>query len=244
MNTLFLWAHRGASGFAPENTLAAFRLAERLGAPALELDVHLTADGVPVVLHDDSLDRTTDGRGQVQRLSLAAVRAVDAGRWFAPAFAGERVPTLEEVLAWVGDRLRLNIEIKTGAAAEAILPLLRCYPAVRVLISSFQHDVLAGLRQLQPQIPLGFLTDSRLWRRALTRAADAGAESFHPNVDRVSPRLVAAAREAGLKVHPYTVDDAVTALRLQQWGCAGIFTNRLFPAAPVRAGEGVVYALG
>jgi glycerophosphoryl diester phosphodiesterase len=93
MNTLFLWAHRGASGFAPENTLAAFRLAERLGAPALELDVHLTADGVPVVLHDDSLDRTTDGRGQVQRLSLAAVRAVDAGRWFAPAFAGERVPS-------------------------------------------------------------------------------------------------------------------------------------------------------
>ena len=99
MNDFFIWAHRGASASAPENTLAAFRAAEAAGAAGIELDVHLSADGVPVVIHDETVDRTTDGHGPVAALTLCRLRQLDAGRWFAPAFAGEALPTLEEILA-------------------------------------------------------------------------------------------------------------------------------------------------
>jgi len=228
---LFLWAHRGASGYAPENTLAAFRLAEYLGARGIELDVHLSRDGVPVVMHDPTVERTTDGRGRVARLDLEQLRRLDAGRWYAAAFAGEPVPTLAEVFAWAGDRVRLNVEIKHAAAGEAVLTLWRQYPQVRVLISSFAHDLLDALGRQVPQLPRGYLTTGRGWRQALARAVAGGAESFHPAARHTSAALVAAARQAGLAVYPYTVDDPAEAARLQHWGVAGIFTNRLFPGA-------------
>lgn len=221
----FVWAHRGASSRAPENTLAAFRAALEAGADGIELDVHLSRDGVPVVLHDETLERTTSGRGAVAALPVAALQRLDAGAWFAPRFRGEPLPTLEQVLDWVGGRVRLNIEIKSAAAGAAVLELLRAYPRVRPLLSSFDHSLLERLRQCSPQLPLAFLTESRFWRRALRRAVDCRAESLHPRQDLVSRPLLAACRRAGLAVYPWTVDDTKRMEALRRAGVDGLFTN-------------------
>ena len=108
------FAHRGASGHAPANTMAAFLLAAEMGADGIELDVHLSADVELVVIHDHAVDSTTDGQGPVSALSLAELQQLDAGSWFAPRFAGERIPTLRQVLEAVGQRLLINVEIKVA----------------------------------------------------------------------------------------------------------------------------------
>lgn len=222
----FIWAHRGASALAPENTLAAFSLAWDEGADGIELDVHLSRDGIPVVIHDETLERTTDGRGAVSSLRASELRRLDAGRWFAPAFAGERIPLLSEVLDWAGEDLPLNIELKTLRAGEATLRLLKDYPRCRVLVSSFDQRLLAALRAAEPRLPLGFLCDSRLWRLVLRRALAAGAASFHPRADLVSPALARRVKDAGLALYPWTVDDPERAGRLLRRGASGLFTNR------------------
>lgn len=221
----FIWGHRGASAHAPENTLAAFRVAEAAGADGVELDVHLSRDGIPVVIHDETVERTTNGRGRVGELTLAQLQALDAGSWFAPRFAGERVPSLEEVFVWAGDRLRLNVEIKSSAAGKAVMQLLRKFPACRVLISSFDHRLLRQLRLSDPRLPLGFLVDSGFWRGAVARAAESGAESLHPRADRVSRPLLAACAERRLAVHCWTVNDAPRLQRLLLLGVDGVFSD-------------------
>ena len=223
--TFFVWAHRGASVMAPENTLAAFAAAEDAGADGIELDVHLSRDGVPVVIHDVTVDRTTSGRGAVARLNLTDLRRLDAGSWFSPRFAGELVPTLEEVLHWAEGRLRLNLEVKEHAAGRAILELLPRYPRARVLISSFDHKLLAALRQVDPALPLGFLVESIFWRGAVRRAVSAGAESLNPRYDLISRPLLTACRRHGLAVYPWTVDAPRQIAGLARLGVDGIFTN-------------------
>lgn len=205
--------------------MAAFRAAETDGADGLELDVHLSRDGVPVVIHDESLERTSNGQGPVRAFGLAELRRLDAGSWYASAFAGERLPTLAEVLGWAGERLRINVEIKDGAAGHAVLALLLDHPESRVLVSSFDHRLLAELRSFAPQLPLGFLCESRFWHRALARAIIAGAESFHPRADRTSRQLVQACHRHGLQVYPWTVDDPQQAENLVCLGVDGLFTN-------------------
>lgn len=232
MSDFFIWAHRGSSATAPENTMAAFRAASAVGADGIELDVHLSRDGVPVVIHDETVDRTTDGHGPVNVLSLRHLRQLDAGGWFDPAFAGEAVPTLEEVLAWAADRLRLNVEIKAVPAGLAVIELLRAYPLARVLVSSFDHTLLEQLRLKNPDLPLGFLVDSRFWRRAIQRAVDNRAESVHPRYDLLSRPLQAACQRHGLAVHCWTVDRPEVCASLRRRGVAGVFTND--PALIVR----------
>lgn len=210
---------------APENTLAAFRLAEEFGADGVELDVHLTRDGVPVVIHDETLERTTTGHGPIRRRSAAALRRYDAGSWFGPDWVGEAVPTLNEVFIWAGERIRLNVEIKSAPAGRAVLELVQQYKDVRVLVSSFDHRVLTELRSLAPELPLGFLLDRRNWRGALRRAVAAGAESLHPRADLVSRTLVAACSEAGLAVVPWTVNRPEEWRRLLRCGVTGVFTD-------------------
>jgi len=225
MKPIFIWAHRGASALAPENTLAAFQEAESAGADGLELDIHLSREGVPVVIHDETLDRTTSGRGNVDRHSLPVLRRLDAGAWFSPRFSGERVPTLRETLDWAGERLRMNVEIKTAGAGRAVLEVLRDHPRSRVLVSSFDHRLLVELEKAFPGLPLGFLSESRFWRRGMKRAAAAGAESFHPRRDRVSRQMIAACHRHGLQVHSWTVDDPRQARTLIRMGIDGLFTN-------------------
>lgn len=230
----FIWAHRGASSEAPENTLASFVAAEEAGADGIELDIHLTRDGVPVVLHDATVDRTTNGSGAVSRLSLSALRRLDAGSWFAPGFVGEPVPTLEEVLDWAGGRLRLNLEIKDFGAGTAILTMLAHFPQSRVLISSFDHRLLAALRRADADLPLGFLVDTVFWGRALRYAVAAKAESLNPRQDLVSRPLLSASRRLGLKVYPWTQDSLERVAELSSLGVDGVFTNDPRRMVPLR----------
>ncbi len=221
----FIWAHRGASGLAPENTMTAFALAEQCGADGIELDVHLSRDGVPVVIHDETLERTTDGYGAVTGVSLCELLELDAGSWFAPEFCGEPVPTLAGVLGWAEDRLRLNIEIKSPEAGRAVLDLLTEFPDARVLVSSFRHDLLLAMRQWSPELPIGFLIDSRFWRVALQRAIGCQAESFHPPAQHVNRILIKKCHREGLVVFPWTVDDSSQQNNLLRMGADGWFTN-------------------
>jgi glycerophosphoryl diester phosphodiesterase len=225
MNGFFVWAHRGASALAPENTLAAFCAAEVAGADGLELDVQLSHDGVPVVLHDATLDRTSDGRGSVAELSLEELKRLDAGSWFSAAFAGEKIPTLQDVLCWGGSRLRFNIEIKDSAAAQAVLGLSRSYPQALIVVSSFDHDLLHWLRSNAPQLPLAFLWEQPYWAAAVERAAACAAESFNPRYDFLSEELVVNCHRRGLAVYPWTVDTVAELERCWLLGVDGVFCN-------------------
>lgn len=220
-------AHRGASGQYPENTLLAFTKAMELGADAIELDVRLTADGVPVVLHDSTLDRTTNGTGAVAGLTLAEVRRVVAG-------AGERVPTLAEVLECF-PVTPLIVEIKEARAAQATLGVLRAQRAQdRVLLGAFD---LAALRPFAGTE--FFRAAARVevaWCWAWSRAGVAwgGAYRAFTVPERsgalrvVDGAFVAAARRRGRPVHVWTVDDGAEATRLRALGVSGIITN--YPA--------------
>lgn len=221
----FLWAHRGASCCAPENTLAAFHAAMTMGADGLELDIHLSSDGVPVVIHDETLERTSDGCGPVARVSLAELQRLDAGGWFAAEFAGEPIPTLAAVLANFGGRLRLNLELKEFRAGLAVLELLSHYADADIVISSFNLHLLYRLRRADDTLPLAVLCDTVNWRHALAVAREISACAFHPAVERVSRPLLAACRQAGLPVHVWTVDSAGLARSLTRAGVAGFFTN-------------------
>ncbi|MGE4580135.1 MAG: glycerophosphodiester phosphodiesterase [Desulfuromonadales bacterium] len=220
-----VWAHRGASSQAPENTMAAFLAAEAAGASGIELDVHLSRDGVAVVIHDETLERTTNGQGPVSRRTYQEIRALDAGSWFGPAFRGEGVPSLEEVMAWAGGRLRLNIEIKAAEAGLAVLDLQERYPDVNVLLSSFNHRLLAKIHRMDPELALGYLVEVPLWHLALKRAVRHQAASFHPRVDRVSRAMVTACRRQGMDIVPWTVDDLEQLDALRRQGVQGVFTN-------------------
>lgn len=228
MKKIVIWAHRGASGDAPENTMSAFRLAEKAGADGLELDVRLTADGVPMVLHDDTLDRTSDVQGALSAFCRNDLQHVDGGSWFAPQFAGEGIPALEQVLQWAEDRLYLNVEIKEYAAGMAVKELLDQFSRCRALVSSFDHELLKALRVSAPEMPLGFLSETCCWHQQLCDAVSCGAESFHPRQDLVTPEQIAQCHALGLKVYPWVVDDVARFRALLRMGVDGVFTN--YPA--------------
>jgi glycerophosphoryl diester phosphodiesterase len=203
-----LMAHRGNSGLAPENTLAAFALALDTKAEWIELDVHLSADGEVVVTHDPTVDRCTNGTGAIAEMTLAELRALDAGSWFGPEFAGKTVPTLAEVVALVGDRLRLNVEIKSAADPLSSLKVVQVLADGAVLaqsmISSFSLEAILETRKHWPEGRLALITD---------RAADLEIALEHnlpwlniayPEVDEA---LVRRAHEAAIKVMIWTMDD-------------------------------------
>lgn len=223
-------AHRGASCRAPENTLAAFRAALECGADAIELDVQRTADGHLIVLHDPTLERTTDGRGPVARHSLGDLKALDAGRWFADAFAGERLPTLEEAVAVIGDRAGLFIEIKQGpvfdeAIEVAVAGVIRdAGLAARCEVSSFDHFSVRRMKALAPEVPCGILYDARLID-PVGAARLAAAEAVHPGWTLIAPDLVEEAHQAGLAVAAWTVDEEGVIAHLAGMGVDAIVTD-------------------
>jgi glycerophosphoryl diester phosphodiesterase len=222
---MFFYAHRGASAEAPENTLAAFRRALEAGADGIELDVHLSRDGIPVVLHDETLDRTTDGEGPVAAYTSEVLQTLDAGSWFDPHFSGEALPTLDETLRLLAGRLRLNLEVKDVRAGTAVVEVLRRYPQTDAVVSSFDYGVLSGLRRTVPDLPLAVLHGAGNWRRALECAEALRACAFHPRADLVSRPLMAACRRRQLSVFAWTVDDPGRARALARLGVAGVFTN-------------------
>ncbi len=218
-------AHRGASGQYPENTLLAFAHALEQGVDAIELDVRVTADGVPIVLHDPTLERTTSGAGPVARLSLTEVRHADAGR-------GERIPTLAEVL----DRFPatpLLVEIKEAGAARATMAVLRAQRAERrVLVGAFRRAALSpffGTEFARSPVRVEVAVvwaGSRLGLSLGVGSYRAVSVPEHSGRLRVvDRRFLAATRRAGIPVHVWTVDDPAQATRLRALGVCGIITN-------------------
>jgi glycerophosphoryl diester phosphodiesterase len=229
-----IFAHRGASALAPENTLAAFQLAVDLGAHAIELDAKLTLDGEVVVFHDRSLARTTGAGGMVGETSLDALRELDAGSFFASAFHGEKIPTLDEVFAQVGGKIYVNVELTNYANPNDELPekvaeLVRRYNLEeQVLFSSFNPSALNRIKKLLPKAPLGFLALpgrpgmlARSWFGGLMVPYLA----LHPEAGDVSRKLIERLHRRGARVHTYTVNDPDQMRQFFQMGVDGIFTD-------------------
>ena len=239
-------AHRGNSSGAPENTLESFRQAITLGAHGVELDVQLSSDGVPVVIHDETLERTTDGTGAVAGHSAAEITALSAGLWFDPPFPAARPPTLDAVLEALSLEalslealsleappragLEIHLELKTDhhpypGLAEAVAGVVRRRAlADRVMISSFNHHTLLEVRRFAPELPLAALLYGRMiapWEYAVRH----GFQGLHPDYRSVDAELARKCRERGLALRAYTVDDAEAAKRLMDFGLDGIMTN-------------------
>ncbi len=204
--------HRGASGDAPENTFAAFRLALEQGADLLETDVQLTADGVPVIIHDPTLDRTTSGHGLVAQTTFADIRTLDAGSWFSPAYAGERVLTLDELLEWASGRVPVAIEIKNGpiyypGIEDLVVDALRRHDMVHSsIVISFDHRAVLRARQLCPDLVAGVLFACAPLAPA-SLALEAQAQALLPHWSNLTTEMVEDAHARGLAVCPWCVDD-------------------------------------
>ena len=226
-------AHRGASAKAPQNTLVAFRKALEMGADGIELDVRLSADGVPVVIHDATVDATTNGRGRVDRMTLDQLKQLDAGSSFSPAFAGERIPALNEVLETVGQSMLLNLELKgiqlsSRALEEAVAGLVERHALEgNVLISSFNPLALRRVQRIAPHIPTALLYSRPAW--PALRLADLilarPTTAVHPHYKVADEQHIRWARANHVRVHVWTVDDPVEMRRLIGWGVDGIITN-------------------
>jgi glycerophosphoryl diester phosphodiesterase len=240
--------HRGAAARAPENTLAGIRKARELGAAWVEFDVMLTRDGVPVLIHDETLGRTTSGRGRVADRTLAELRELDAGRWFAPSFAGERVPTLEEAVALLLELgLGANVEVKPSAGHEAATGeattglLARLWPpdGPGLLVSSFSRASLAAAAGAAPGIPRGLLA-GRLpadWPAALT---GLGCATLHLGQRWLRAAQLELLRGQGVPVLAYTVNRAARARDLLDGGrgVAAVFTDVPDTLLAALGGEG------
>ena len=238
-----LFAHLGGGSLAPENTLAGIRLAARLGYRGVEFDVTLSADGAPVLIHDERLERTTDGAGLVAQTPLAALRRLDAGVRFHPAFAGESLPTLEQALAACAAlNLTANVEIKPAEGADRVTGatvgrIVGATPAGAVLLSSFSEEALAAARTAAPDCPRAWLTDAPPpdWRQRLERL---GCQGLHCAAARLAPELAEELAGSGFAFACYTVNDPAAAAALFAAGAAAIFTDRLDRFDPAAAGLG------
>lgn len=224
-------AHRGASGYAPENTMAAFKKAVAMGADMIEFDVQLTRDQKVVVIHDYTLDRTTDGDGLVNDHTLEEIQAFDAGSWFGVEYSGERVPTLDMVLEWLPSHVKANIELKSLAfrRAELVKPVVDVVRAhgkmSSVVFSSFDHTYIQELNQMGVTA-CGLLIGSKLLK-PWTYLKDNGLDcvSINPSLDNVDLDMVKGCHDAGLKVYVYTVNDRRIVNAFEALGVDGVFSD-------------------
>lgn len=231
MNTPINYAHRGASAYCPENTMAAFAQAVELGATGIETDVQRTKDGVLVCIHDESLLRTTGLDQLVCNTDYEELSKLSAGAWFDAAFADERIPTLEQLLRFAERHgIELNLELKNGVVlypgmeAEVIAAVRAAGLEKRVVLSSFNHYSLALCKTLAPDIRTGILYMEGLYR-PWAYAATIQADALHAYHYAVLPEWVAEAAEAGIVYHPFTVNDEREMNRLIDAGVAGIITD-------------------
>jgi glycerophosphoryl diester phosphodiesterase len=225
--------HRGAALFAPENTLAGLRTAARMGASWVETDVKLTADGVPIIMHDDTLDRTTDGSGPVADTPYEVLARLDAGGWFGPDFAGERVPTLLEWLGLAAEfGLGVNVEIKPNpgeavSTVERVVDILTAHVSAGgpILISSFSRDSILAARDLLPRVPRAVLVKTAA-DDIDGFLAEARAVALNPHQRLLADKAdVTRLTEAGYGVIPFTVNDAARCAELLDWGVSSVVTD-------------------
>jgi glycerophosphoryl diester phosphodiesterase len=230
-------AHRGDSAHVPENTLASFAAALEVGADLVEFDVQLTKDGAVIVIHDATVNRTTDGRGRVHEMTLAQVRALSAGypSRFGAAHRGERVPTLRETLALLKDRARVMVEIKpdsvtddaeSGVEARVIAEVRKAGVERDVALLSFSRRALLRCRKLAPEIVRGHLFQRAEPGEVLAGAREVASELVMPEKSMLSDELRDRAREAGLKLATWVVDDPEELRRLGRFDLYGVASNR------------------
>jgi len=228
-------AHRGAGKLAPENTLAAMRAGYALGYRMVEFDVKLSGDGVPFLLHDDTLDRTTSGRGRADALTWAELSKLDAGGWHSKPFAGEPLPMLKQVAHWaIANDVACNIEIKpmpgceraTGAAVALDALALWRGSRVQPLLSSFSEEALAAARGAVPELQRAMLYEHipADWKERLSRLECVALDTDYREL---SAAIVDAAHRAGYKVLTYTANDPAVVRQLATWNIDGIITDAI-----------------
>jgi glycerophosphoryl diester phosphodiesterase len=230
-----LFAHRGGGNLAPENTLAAIRAGQSVGYCAQEFDVKLSKDAVAMLLHDDTLERTTSGRGRAAGLTMKELLELDAGSWHSPPFRGERLPTFDDAAKLLRSKDTLaNVEIKptqgferqTGAEVAARAAELWKGAKVPPLLSSFSFDALKAAQQAAPSLPRAWLTDDFTaadWQKL----AALDAVSLHTDHQALDVRDIARLHDEGYRILVYTVNDIATAERLFEAGVDGLFTDNL-----------------
>jgi len=235
-----IFAHRGDLAHAPENTLPAFQQALQKGADGVELDVKLTADGHVIVIHDSTLDRTTDGKGRVASSTLEAIRKLDAGKWFNEKFAGTKVPLLEEVFEVVGKDKMINIELKLTNSREGLVVkvcelIKRHNNHSQILFSSFFPSSLKIAAQTLPEIPRGLLAMPGflgLWARSFGFMF-GDYQALHPHILSTSREQILRAHRLKRRVHVWTVNAPSEITKLKEWDVDGIITDD--PQTAVRA---------
>ncbi len=229
---IWVVGHRGAMGHRPENTIASFEHALELGADWIELDVHLTRDGALAVVHDESVDRTTNGHGLVKDHTLDELKQLDAGGWFASAYLGQRVPTLDEVLEWARQRGTIvDVEIKNApiyyaGIEEAVVRALDSQNmAEQVIVTSFDHRAVKRVKALDARVATGVLYACRPADAGVGLAREANADAVLPHWAYVTSEDVLAAHTAGLAVAPWATSDPEILAELVEAGVDAIATN-------------------
>jgi glycerophosphoryl diester phosphodiesterase len=222
-------AHRGASGHAPENTMAAFRKALALGVTFIETDLQLSRDSHFVAIHDDTVNRTTNGQGTVHDMTLAELRKLDAGSWFGSEFAGERIPTLEEILEFAKKHDTVfYLELKPGGSwggEHALIGAMRESGEIaRCVVISFDASILANLRKIEPTLMTGLLYDGQI-EQPLAKALEIGARQVAIRGGLVTPNLLAEARKNDLQVVCWTVNQPAHIRMLSGAGVDGIMSD-------------------
>lgn len=229
MRPTWVIAHRGASGHAPENTLAAFRGAVELGATFIETDLHATRDGRFVAIHDDTLDRTTNGSGEVEDFTMEELLRLDAGLWFDRDFTGERIPTLAQIMEFSSTHdvvfyLELKYRAVPGIDHALATALRQAQNAGRIVVISFDPDTLAPLRRIEPSIMLGLLVEES-GASCIQTAQNLGARQLCLKSSVVTPDLLKQAHDADLKVVTWTVNSAAAMRSMISAGVDGIMTD-------------------
>lgn len=231
-----LIAHRGYKAKYPENTMAAFKAVMAFGSPMIELDVTLTRDRKIVVIHDETLERTTNGWGKVQEHTFDELRCLDAGSWFSPEFKGEKLPSLEEVFDLCAGKILVNVEIKPEAYEEPmpvdaieikVLEMVREYSMTdSVIISSFKEDVIRRISMMNVEKPrLAILSEKTLDDPFLDFMVDCGVFSYNPDHRTLTKEEVEKVHNKGLNVFTYTVNTIKDAKRCFDMGVDGVFTD-------------------
>ncbi|WP_313799690.1 glycerophosphodiester phosphodiesterase [Cytobacillus sp.] len=233
--------HRGASAYAPEHTIISYQLAYELGADFIEIDLQMTKDGVLVAMHDNTVDRTTNGNGSVESHSVEELKRLDAGSWFNknfPLYADSEyefltVPTLEEIFAYFGKEVNYYIETKSPDKypdmEEKLIQLIRKNDLIeKVIIQSFSEKSLIQIHAAEPRIPLiqllSYQSPAKITESDIIKWKEYAA-GIGPNYQMIDKAYVKAARRAGLLVHPYTVNSKKDLDRLMKWGVTGVFTD-------------------
>ena len=227
-----VFGHRGARAYAPMNTLPSFELALAQGADGVELDVRLTRDGEMVILHDDTVDGTTDGKGRIRDLMLSEVKALDAGSYFDAKYAGTRIPTLDEVFEAIGKRTRINVEIKAeglrsdGVEVKVAEAIRRHGLARSIIVSSFNPLTLRCFRREMPEVPIGFLHSPETPPFVPYLMIGLSHEGRNPYFEQIDRKYMQWAKGTGYRVNTWTVNDSLRAIELRNLGVDCIITDQ------------------